>query len=82
MRIYMQKPAEDKNTPRFYHILIQKDLLGGWSLVREWGSQGASGRVKKTHYESRDDAEKAFMASRDSQLDKGFNVVFMEGTYI
>lgn len=77
----MQKPADDNSAPRFYQIHIQQDLLGGWSLVREWGNQGASGRVKKTHFESRDDAEKAFMSSRDNQLDKGYNVVFLEGTY-
>lgn len=77
----MQKAAEEGNAPRFYHIFLQQDLLGGWSLVREWGNQGAAGRVKKQHFNIREEAEQALLASRDSQIEKGYNVVFLEGTY-
>lgn len=77
----MQKPSDEEKSPRFYHLLIQQDLLDGWTLVREWGNQGASGKVKKTHYDTRDEAETALMKLRDVQLDKGYNVVFLQGTY-
>ena len=77
----MQKSAEQNAAPRFYHILIQQDLLSGWTLVREWGNQGSAGRVKKQHFTNRDEAERALLESRDDQLDRGYKVVFLEGFY-
>ena len=77
----MQKSAEENAVPRFYHVLIQQDLLDGWTLVREWGNQGSAGRVKKQHFTNRDEAEHALLKSRDDQLDRGYKVVFREGFY-
>jgi len=79
MRIYMQMPPTEDKAPRFYQIYLQPDLLEGWSLVKEWGYQGAGGRVTKEHFIDRSDAEQAMMATRDSQLKRGYRVVFMEG---
>ena len=79
MRIYMQMPAVDQRPPRFYHLLLQPDLLGGWTLVREWGRQGAAGRIKKVHYVERDEAEAALIKARDSQVGRGYRVVFVQG---
>jgi predicted DNA-binding WGR domain protein len=35
-----------RNMARFYAMAVQADLLGGWSLVREWGRIGRPGRVR------------------------------------
>ena len=35
-----------KNTARFYALAVQSELLGEWSVVREWGRIGRAGRVK------------------------------------
>jgi len=78
MRIYMQIPPSDAGAPKFYHLLLQEDLLEGWTLVREWGFQGAAGRVVKDHYPDRDSAEAAMLKLRDAQLKKGYQVVFMQ----
>jgi predicted DNA-binding WGR domain protein len=78
MRIYMQIPPSDAGAPKFYHLLLQEDLLEGWTLVREWGFQGAAGRVVKDHYPDRDSAETAMLKLRDAQLKKGYQVVFMQ----
>ena len=78
MRIYMQIPPSDAGAPKFYHLLLQEDLLEGWTLVREWGFQGAAGRVVKEHYPDRDSAETAMLKLRDAQLKKGYQVVFMQ----
>ena len=79
MRIYLQNlPAPDQR-PRFYHLILQPDLLGGWSLIRESGYQGAPGRVQRQHYETLEDAESAMIKCRDSQLKRGYRVVFMQG---
>ena len=79
MQIFMQTVAEQGRAPRFYHLFLQPDLLGGWSLVREWGYQGASGRVKKDYFSQRDDAEKQLLSLRDTQLNRGFRIVFIQG---
>lgn len=79
MRIYMQTPPAAGDSPRFCHLILQKDLLDGWSLVRETGPQGRAGRVTKRHFESHDDATEALTEERDLQLRKGFRVVFAEG---
>ena len=78
MRLYMQIPPSDTGPPKFYHLHLQEDLLDGWTLVREWGFQGAGGRIVKDHYADRESAEKAMLVIRDAQLKKGYRVVFMQ----
>ena len=79
MRIYMQIPPEGDKAPRYYHLHLQEDLLEGWTLVREWGYQGAGGRLKREHFGDRESAEAALMNARDQQLKRGYRVVFMQG---
>ena len=78
MRIYMQIPPQGDKAPRFYHIHLQEDLLGGWTLIREWGYQGAAGRVKKERFDVQADAEAALLQVRDEQSRRGYQVVFMQ----
>ncbi|PLY17027.1 MAG: hypothetical protein C0631_00375 [Sedimenticola sp.] len=79
MRIYMQTPYIPPNPMRFYHLHLQKDLLGGWTLVRESGPQGGRGQLTKTHFDSWDAAEAAMIKFRDAQIKRGYRVVFREG---
>ena len=79
MRIYLQTPFSDDRPPRFYHLFLQEDLLGGWSLVKEWGFQGASGRVQREHFNSREEALDALLRSRDQQIQRGYQVMFFQG---
>lgn len=78
MRIYMQTPPMDDTPPKFYHLFLQEDLLEGWTLVKEWGNQGSSGRLKREHYASREEAEDAMMKTRDAQTKRGYKVVFTQ----
>jgi predicted DNA-binding WGR domain protein len=78
MRIYMQIPPEGDKAPRYYHLHMQEDLLEGWTLIREWGYQGAAGRVKKEHFQGREVAEAALLRARDEQIKRGYQVVFMQ----
>ena len=80
MRIYMQIPAFDAKAPRFYQLLLEQDLLGGWILIKEWGNQGSSGRVKCELFDSYDQAQAALMNTRDVQIDRGYKVVFVQGS--
>lgn len=79
MRIYLQTPPTAEGATRFYHLFLQQDLLGGWSLVKEWGFQGASGRVQREYYPSRDAAADAMLQARDQQLKHGYIIMFMQG---
>jgi hypothetical protein len=79
MRIYMQTAPGEERTPRFYHLFLQQDLIRGWTLVKENGQQGSPGKVTKQHFETWDEALEAMMTARDRQLNRGFNVVFVQG---
>jgi predicted DNA-binding WGR domain protein len=79
MRIYMQTAATEDKAPRYYHLHLQKDLLEGWSLIREWGYQGAAGRVRREHFTGREQAQQALLKLRDEQLKRGYRIVFIQG---
>lgn len=79
MRIYMQTQIGADAAPRYYHLHLQEDLLEGWTLVREWGYQGSSGRVVREHFPAREQAENALLKVRDEQLKRGYRVVFIQG---
>ncbi len=79
MHIYMQTQAAVDGMPRYYHLILHEELLGGWSLLTEWGVQGARGRCKREDFASRDAAEESMMKYRDMQISKGFRVVFVQG---
>lgn len=79
MRIYMQTPTIDERPPRYCHLILQQDLLEGWTLVQEAGYSGAGGKVKREHYETRDEAEVALMSARDGYVRRGYRVVFVQG---
>ena len=79
MRIYMQLSATNEVSPRFYQLLVQQDLLAGWSLIREWGKQGSPGRIKRDHFPTLEDAIAACISVRDSQLKRGYHVVYTRG---
>ncbi len=80
MRIYMQTKYSPEQPLRFYHLHLQPDLLGGWTLVRETGLQGGSGRITKEYFEQRESAEQKMIQRRDAQLNRGYRVVFREGS--
>ncbi len=75
----MQIPALDGKAPRYYQLALQQDLLAGWTLVREWGQQGSPGRLKRDHFPDRETALEAMLRVRDTQLQRGYKVVFMQG---
>jgi predicted DNA-binding WGR domain protein len=79
MRLFMQSPTTGTEAPRYYQIVLQQDLLGGWTLFREWGQQGGRASSKREVYLERDAALVAFEHARDAQLKRGFRVMFSQG---
>lgn len=79
MRIFMQTRPAETEAPRYYDIVLQQDLLGGWTLYREWGQHGGRTSSKREVYLERDGALVAFEQARDAQLKRGFRVMFSQG---
>ena len=79
MRLFMQTKPQTSDAPKFYQLVLQQDLLGGWTLYREWGQQGGRSSSKREVYLERDDALAAFEQARDAQIERGFHVMFSQG---
>ena len=79
MRLFMQTQPGGSDAPRYYQIVLQQDLLGGWMLFREWGTQGAHASSKRETFLERAAAMTAFERARDAQLKRGFHVMFAQG---
>lgn len=76
----MQTQPAGSDPPRYYQIVLQQDLLGGWTLFREWGQQGNRRASSKSEiYLERDAALTAFERARDAQLGRGFRIMFSQG---
>ena len=81
MRIYLQTHPADRTAPKVCHLILQKDLLDGWTIIRETGTQGRAGRVKKDYFTDLNAAESALAISRDQHIQKGFQVMFTDGAH-
>ncbi|QKT03420.1 WGR domain-containing protein [Ectothiorhodospiraceae bacterium 2226] len=79
MRIYMQTPPTAEGPPRFCQLMLQQDLLEGWTLIQEAGAPNGARRIKRVHYPSFDAAEAALVRARDAQIARGYRVMFVEG---
>lgn len=79
MRLFLQTKPLTAEAPKYYQIALQQDLLGGWTLTREWGQQGGRISLKREMYLERDDALAAFEHARDTQIKRGFRLMFSQG---
>lgn len=79
MRLYLQTMPASAEAPRYVQIVLEQDLLGGWTLYRESGTQGGKATLKREQFLERDAAIAAFEKTRDAQLKRGFRVMFAQG---
>ena len=80
MRIYLQTmPEAGAESPRYVQITLEQDLLGGWTLYRESGTEGGRATLKREVYLDRDAALNAFEQARDAQIKRGFKVMITQG---
>jgi hypothetical protein len=59
--------------------MLERDLLGGWTLVRETGQAGGRSSVRREQFLEQAEALAAFEHARDLQLKKGFQLMFAQG---
>jgi predicted DNA-binding WGR domain protein len=81
MRLYLQTSPSIDGYPRFFHLFLQEDLIDGWTLIKESGRQGLSGKITKIHFDDRDQALNALIKARDAQIKRGYRLVFAKGDH-
>ncbi|MEI2433517.1 MULTISPECIES: WGR domain-containing protein [Lysobacter] len=79
MRLLLQQRPDGHEAPRFVQLMLQPDLLGGWTLVRESGQIGGRSTVRREQFLDRDSAFVALEQARDQQLKRGFQLMFSQG---
>ena len=79
MRIFLQQKPASGAAPRYFQLLLQQDLLGGWTLTRESGQIGGKAQLKREVYLEQAQAVAAFEKVRDSQIKRGFQIMFAQG---
>ncbi|WP_408952850.1 WGR domain-containing protein [Lysobacter sp. Hz 25] len=79
MRLLLQQRPEGREAPRFVQLMLQPDLLGGWTLVRETGQIGGRSTVRREQFMNHDSALAALEQARDQQLKRGFHLMFSQG---
>jgi hypothetical protein len=81
MRIYMQAKPGPTELPKYAQFVLQQDLLGAWTLIKELGVEGGKASIKRELFLDLLAAQDAIMQARDAQLKKGFSVMFAEGLH-
>lgn len=79
MRLLLQQHPDGNEAPRFVQLMLQPDLLGGWTLVRETGLIGGRSQLRREQFLDRDTAFSALERARDLQLKRGFKLMFVQG---
>jgi predicted DNA-binding WGR domain protein len=79
MRLYLQTVPGTADAPRYVQITLEQDLLGGWTLYRESGTEGGRATLRREQYLERDEATAAFEKARDAQIKRGYRVMFAQG---
>jgi predicted DNA-binding WGR domain protein len=81
MRLFLQQRPGSGESPRFVQLVLQQDLLGGWTLLRETGHIGGKSQLRKEQFLERDLAVAAFEKARDLQVKKGFQIMIAQGEH-
>src|SRR5690606_37348268 len=50
MRLLLQQRPGGPEAPRFVQLMLERDLLGAWTLVRESGKVGGRSTVRREQY--------------------------------
>jgi predicted DNA-binding WGR domain protein len=79
MRLLLQQKPSAGEAPKYVQLILQQDLLGGWSLLREIGHIGGKAQLKREQFLDAETALAAFEKARDAQLKRGFLVMFAQG---
>ncbi len=79
MRLLLQQRPLAGEIPKYVQLILQQDMLGGWSLLREAGQIGGKASLKREQFLEQAAALAAFERARDAQIKRGFQVMFAQG---
>lgn len=79
MRLLLQQQPDGSDPTRFVQLMLQPDLLGGWTLIRETGQIGGRSTVRRQQFLNQAEAVAALEQARDQQLKRGFRLMFAQG---
>ena len=79
MRLLLQQRPLAGESPKYVQLVLQQDLLGCWSLLRESGQTGGKATLKREQFLDQAQAVAAFEKARDAQLKRGFQVMVAQG---
>ncbi|OSM00315.1 WGR domain-containing protein [Magnetofaba australis] len=82
MKAYLQRVNPQNGAVWYYSIQVQRDLLGRWHVIKEWGRLGSPGTMRQSPHDSMDAALNALSALRDELVNKGYKVVMQEGLHL
>ncbi len=79
MKAYLQRFNPTSGLIWYYAIQIQRDLLGRWQVIREWGRNGSPGTVRQAPFDSHAEAEAQMTDLVEQLTARGYHVVMREG---
>lgn len=79
MKVYLQRPSLETDILWYFSVQIQRDLLGRWQVIREWGRSGSPGTLRHQPYDTLQEAIHSLETLRDELMSKGYRVVMQEG---
>lgn len=79
MRAYLQRMQPDTREIWYYSLQVQRDLLGRWQVIREWGRDGSPGTLRCVPFETLGEALAALESHKHQLVGKGYRVVMQEG---
>lgn len=72
MQTYLEKRDPATNQARYYRMQILPNLFGAWTLYREWGRIGQSGKVRMEWFDSEDLAVGALIMLEAAKRQRGY----------
>ncbi|MBF0584617.1 MAG: WGR domain-containing protein [Magnetococcales bacterium] len=79
MKAYLQRLNPANGLIWYYAIQIQRDLLGNWQVIREWGRSGSPGTMRQAPFDSHATAEANMTTLLEQLTARGYQVVMREG---
>ena len=72
MQTYLEKRDPATNQARYYRMQVLPNLFGAWTLYREWGRIGQSGKVRMKWFDSEDLAVGALIVLEAAKRRRGY----------
>lgn len=72
MQTYLEKRDPATNQARYYRMQVLPNLFGVWTLYREWGRIGQSGKVRMEWFDSKDLAVGALIVLEAAKRRRGY----------